>query len=87
MEEEEKEEEEEGNEEEENIRMKGRNEKREGGRGRIGRAERMAKLVFSDPEKLKKLNSLVHPVVALRFQEWLSAQTHPYVIKEAAILF
>lgn len=48
----------------------------------------VAELVFSDQEKLKKLNALVHPMVAFDFENWL--ETHrgfPYVLKEAAILF
>lgn len=47
----------------------------------------LAKLVFSDTEKLNKLNSLIHPAVQRHFKKWLSWQTAPYVIKEAAILF
>jgi dephospho-CoA kinase len=51
------------------------------------RPEKMAEVVFKDPQRLQKLNALVHPIVAKRFREWLAAQDHPYVIKEAAILF
>lgn len=50
--------------------------------------EYLSKEVFSDEEKLKKLNSLVHPRVALDYQAWLAKQTGvPYVVKEAALLF
>jgi len=47
----------------------------------------LAKLIFNDPEKLKKVNSLVHPVVFRAFTEWTEVQSAPYVIMEAAILF
>ena len=48
----------------------------------------LAKLVFTSPEKLALLNSLVHPAVANDFESWLEENdTVPYVLKEAAILF
>ena len=48
----------------------------------------LAKLVFTSPEKLALLNSLVHPAVANDFEGWLEENdTVPYVLKEAAILF
>jgi dephospho-CoA kinase len=49
--------------------------------------EELANLIFNDPELLKKVNSLVHPVVFEHFREWADMQTTPYVIMEAAILF
>ena len=48
---------------------------------------RLSKIVFNDPEALNRLNTMVHPVVARRFENWLRRQDHPYVLKEAAILF
>lgn len=50
-------------------------------------APKLAALVFSNPEKLALLNSLVHPLVARHFSEWVKRQQSSYVIKEAAILF
>lgn len=47
----------------------------------------LAKEVFSDPEKVKKINALVHPAVAKDFSFWASKQTSPYVLKEAALIF
>jgi dephospho-CoA kinase len=47
----------------------------------------LAKIIFNDPEKLKKVNSLVHPVVFRAFTDWVKDQSAPYVIMEAAILF
>ncbi len=45
-------------------------------------------MVFNNPEKLKQLNSIVHPVVIEYFPRWAERYRHlPYVIKEAAIMF
>ncbi|GGD16744.1 dephospho-CoA kinase [Flavobacterium orientale] len=50
--------------------------------------EKLSKLVFDFPEKLKQLNAIIHPKVAKHFKKWLSSnQNHPIVVKEAAILF
>lgn len=49
---------------------------------------KLSKLVFENPEKLKILNSIIHPEVALHFKNWVAEnQNFPIVIKEAAILF
>lgn len=48
----------------------------------------LAKQVFGSKEQLAVLNGLVHPAVARDFMVWVSQHTdHPYVMKEAAILF
>jgi len=48
----------------------------------------VASSVFGDPEKLSRLNSLVHPAVREDFKRWSALQSGaPYVIEEAAILF
>ena len=49
--------------------------------------EELSSIVFSDSDKLQKLNSLVHPIVKEEFNNWCKKQISPYVIKEAAILF
>ena len=50
--------------------------------------ERMARLVFNNPDELKKLNELVHPRVKAEFDSWCKKnEKKPYVVKEAAILF
>ena len=49
--------------------------------------KKLASIVFSDTEKLRKLNSLVHPIVKQEFLEWQAKKKSSYVIKEAAILF
>ena len=47
-----------------------------------------AKEVFYSPEKLKKLNQLIHPRVQLDYENWVQKnKTHRYVVKEAALLF
>lgn len=44
--------------------------------------------VFSDEKQLGKLNSLVHPRVAVDYQNWLTEHNEAcYVVKEAALLF
>jgi dephospho-CoA kinase len=49
----------------------------------------LARIVFPDPDKLQRLNTLVHPRVALDYENWVTGYegTVPYVIKEAALLF
>ena len=47
----------------------------------------IADIVFSNPEKLELLNSLVHPATLKDADEWMNKQTTPYTIKEAALIF
>lgn len=47
----------------------------------------LSTLAFNDDLVLKKLNSLVHPVVQDAFEKWSIQQSGAYIIKEAAILF
>lgn len=47
---------------------------------------KLAKIVFSDKEKLEQLNAIIHPLVRKRFATWQDQQSSPYVIREAAIL-
>ena len=54
--------------------------------GSLDRKE-LATLIFNDPALLKKVNSLVHPVVIDHFLRWEKLQSSHYVIMEAAILF
>ena len=50
--------------------------------------EKLATIVFSNPEKLKLLNSIIHPTVKKNFEDWISNHKNfPFVIYEAAILF
>jgi dephospho-CoA kinase len=54
--------------------------------GTLDRAE-LAKLIFNNRSMLEKVNSVVHPAVYSRFNEWIKEQDAPYVIMETAILF
>jgi dephospho-CoA kinase len=47
----------------------------------------LASRVFNNSEKLEILNSLVHPVTIRHADAWMAAQTSPYAIKEAALIF
>lgn len=50
--------------------------------------QKLAEIVFNNPEKLKQLNSIVHPAVKRHFDKWLlDHQAYPFIIYEAAILF
>ena len=54
--------------------------------GKLNR-QKLAALVFSNPEKLALLNALVHPPTIRHSENWMKAQTAPYVVKEAALIF
>jgi len=54
--------------------------------GQLNRAF-IASKVFSDSMLLEKINAIVHPQVAIHFEQWCSEQHAPYIIKEVAILF
>jgi len=47
----------------------------------------LAGIVFNNKEKLELLNSLTHPVTLADSEEWMNAQTSPYIVREAALLF
>ena len=55
-----------------------------------GKLDRMylAKEIFSDEEKIKIMNSLVHPRVKADFEHWKNHHfSSAYVIREAALIF
>lgn len=55
--------------------------------GRLNRSY-LAEVVFRDPEKLKRINELVHPAVADDYRQWVQQHAGaPYVLKEAALLY
>lgn len=57
--------------------------------GGVLNREHLAATVFHQPERLKRLNQLVHPAVAEDYRRWAAEQsvwTPPYVLKEAALL-
>ncbi len=47
----------------------------------------IANKVFNDLEKLAILNGLIHPATITQAEKWMSWQSSPFAIKEAAILF
>ena len=50
--------------------------------------EKLAQLVFNNPKKLQKLNSIIHPEVKKHFDNWVEKhKIYPFIVKEAAILF
>jgi len=49
--------------------------------------KKLGSVVFTSPEKLKWLNSLLHPLVGEVFEKWKSLQKGSWCIKESAILF
>ena len=50
--------------------------------------EKLASIVFNDQDKLKLLNSIVHPAVKRNFERWVvKHKNYSYLVKEAAVLF
>lgn len=50
--------------------------------------EKLASIVFNDQDKLKLLNSIVHPAVKRNFERWVvKHKNYTYLVKEAAVLF
>jgi dephospho-CoA kinase len=51
--------------------------------------KKLADIIFSNSENLKKINELVHPAVKKDFLKYISLlpDTTPYIIHEAAILY
>ncbi len=48
----------------------------------------LATEVFTDAEKLRWLNSVIHPRVREHFSEWIENQTNvSYILQEAAIIY
>lgn len=56
--------------------------------GSLPDRQKLAAVVFNNPEMLQKLNGIIHPRVKEHFSQWVANHTDaPFVIKEAAILF
>ncbi|TDD97999.1 dephospho-CoA kinase [Flavobacterium cellulosilyticum] len=50
--------------------------------------QKLAEIVFNNPDKLKQLNAIIHPAVKNHFDNWiLNYKNAPFIIYEAAILF
>lgn len=54
--------------------------------GKLNR-KHLSAIVFNNEEKLRLLNSIVHPATLRDADEWMRQQTTPYSIKEAALIF
>ena len=50
-------------------------------------SKKLSSVVFDNPDKLKTLNSIIHPAVASDFKDFLDMNKDHYIIKEAAIIF
>lgn len=54
----------------------------------IADRKKIASIVFSDKQKLERLNAILHPAVIQAFEKWTTQQKKvPYVLKEAALIF
>ncbi|MCY7408724.1 MAG: dephospho-CoA kinase [Chitinophagales bacterium] len=50
--------------------------------------KKISETVFNQPEKLKQLNSILHPAVIAKSETWFHSQKEkPYSIKEAALIY
>ncbi|OFX88692.1 MAG: dephospho-CoA kinase [Bacteroidetes bacterium GWF2_33_16] len=50
--------------------------------------KKLASIIFTDEDALKKINAIIHPKVRVDFKIWCKQYNHlPYVIQEAAILY
>lgn len=48
---------------------------------------KLASIVFQNPEKLEKLNQIIHPATIADAKAWMLKHKAPYVLKESALLF
>ena len=56
--------------------------------GALLNRKNLGEIVFSNPKKLEVLNEIIHPAVALNFENWLMDKKHfPYILRESAIMF
>jgi dephospho-CoA kinase len=54
--------------------------------GKLNRSY-LSSVVFSDVEKTKLINSIIHPATIADAELWMNKQTTAYAIKEAALIF
>lgn len=55
-------------------------------KGELDKA-RLAAIIFSDKEKLKQINAIIHPKVRRKYYNWLGRNSNvPYTLQEAAIM-
>lgn len=46
----------------------------------------LASIIFNDEEKRKRMNAFIHPLVKMKFTDWMQHQSGTYCLREAAIL-
>jgi dephospho-CoA kinase len=49
--------------------------------------KKIANVIFKKKDKLKIVNSIIHPLVKKDFESWCKKQNNIYIIKESALLF
>jgi dephospho-CoA kinase len=49
--------------------------------------KRLAAIIFTDPDMLKRVNAIIHPEVSFHFLDWVSRQSVDICAIETAILF
>ena len=49
--------------------------------------KQLSKIVFEDSDKLKVLNSIIHPAVSNDFDSFVKSNDEIYIVKEVAIIF
>ena len=49
--------------------------------------KKIASLIFKQKDKLKIINSIIHPLVKKDFTNWCKKQKNTYIIKESALMF
>ena len=49
--------------------------------------KQLSKIVFQDSDKLKVLNSIIHPAVSNDFDSFVKSNDEIYIVKEVAIIF
>lgn len=50
--------------------------------------QKLAQIVFDEPQKLQQLNAIIHPAVKRHFDLWTKQHlSQPFIVKETAILF
>ncbi len=47
----------------------------------------ISSIVFNNASSLASLNKIVHPATIAYTKKWMSEQTYPYALKEAALIF
>ena len=49
--------------------------------------KKLGNLIFSNPEHLKTINKIIHPIIIADFECWAKKQSSPIVFMESALVF